>query len=49
MPGFAGPANAANAQLKYRRIPLKVRVSPCGVGRLAKAIHVLQNYEATAG
>jgi hypothetical protein len=36
-------------QLKYWRIPHKVRVRPRRVGRLAKAAHVLQNYEATAG
>lgn len=44
-----GPGERANAQLKYWRILHKVRVSPRGVGRLAKAIHALQNYEATAG
>jgi hypothetical protein len=44
-----GPGERANAQLKYWRILHKVRVSPRRVGRLAKAIHVLQNYEATAG
>ncbi len=44
-----GPGECANAQLKYWRILHKVRVSPRRVGRLAKAIHVLQNYEATTG
>lgn len=44
-----GPGERVNAQLKCRRILYEVRVSPRGVGRLAKAIHVLQNYEATAG
>lgn len=44
-----GPGERANAQLKYWRVLHKVRVSPHRVGRLAKAIHVLQNYEATAG
>lgn len=44
-----GPGERANAQLKYWRILHKVRISPRRVGRLAKAIHVLQNYEATAG
>jgi len=44
-----GPGERANAQLKYWRILHKVRVSPRRVGRLAKAIHVLQNYEGTAG
>jgi hypothetical protein len=44
-----GPGERANAQLKYWRILRKLRVSPRRVGRLAKAIHVLQNYEATAG
>ena len=43
------PGERANAQLKYWRILHKVRVSPRRVGRLAKAIHVLQNYESTAG
>jgi hypothetical protein len=44
-----GPGERANAQLKYWHILHKVRVSPRRVGRLAKAIHVLQNYEASAG
>jgi hypothetical protein len=44
-----GPGERANAQLKYWRILHKVRVSPRRVGRLAKAIHVLQNYETTTG
>jgi hypothetical protein len=44
-----GPGERAHAQLKYWRILHKVRVSPRRVGQLAKAIHVLQNYEATAG
>jgi hypothetical protein len=44
-----GPGERANAQLKYWRVLHKVRVSPRRVGRLAKAIHVSQNYEATAG
>ena len=44
-----GPGERANAQLKYWRILHKVRVSPRRTGRLAKAIHVLQNYETTAG
>lgn len=44
-----GPGERANAQLKYWRILHKVRVSPRRVGRLAKAIHVLQNYEAATG
>jgi hypothetical protein len=38
-----GPGERANAQLKYWRILHKVRVSPRGVGRLAKAINVLHN------
>jgi hypothetical protein len=42
-----GPGERANAQLKYWRVLHKVRVSPRRIGRLAKAIHVLQNYEAT--
>jgi|SRR6476469_1478454 len=44
-----GPRERANAQLKQRRILHKVRVSPRRIGRLAKAIHVLQNYKITAG
>jgi hypothetical protein len=44
-----GPGERANAQLKYWRILHKVRVSPRRIGRLAKAIHVLQNYETNAG
>lgn len=44
-----GPGERANAQLKYWRVLHKVRISPRRVGRLVKAIHVLQNYEATAG
>ena len=44
-----GPGERANAQLKYWRILHKVRISPRRIGRLAKAIHVLQNYEVTAG
>jgi len=44
-----GPGERAHAQLKYWRILHKVRTSPRRVGRLAKAIHVLQNYEATVG
>jgi hypothetical protein len=44
-----GPGERANAQLKYWRILHKVRVSPRRIGRLAKAIHVLQNYEAATG
>lgn len=44
-----GPGERANAQLKTWRVLRKVRVSPRRTGRLAKAIHVLQNYEATTG
>ena len=44
-----GPGERTNAQLKHWRILRKVRVSPRRIGRLAKAIHVLQNYEATTG
>ncbi len=43
------PGERANAQLKYWRVLHKVSTCPRRVGRLAKAIHVLQNYEATAG
>lgn len=44
-----GPGERANAQLKSWRILRKLRCSPHRTGRLAKAIHVLQNYETTAG
>ena len=44
-----GPGERANAQLKQWRILRKLRCCPRRTGRLAKAIHVLQNYETTAG
>jgi hypothetical protein len=44
-----GPGERANAQLKTWRILHKLRSSPHRAGRLAKAIHVLQNYEIAAG
>jgi len=44
-----GPGERANAQLKYWRILHKLRCSTHHAGRLAKAIHVLQNHEVTAG
>jgi hypothetical protein len=44
-----GPGERANAQLKTWRILRKLRCCPRRAGRLAKAIHVLQNYELTAG
>jgi len=44
-----GPGERANAQLKTWRILRKLRCCPRRAGRLAKAIHVLQNYEVTAG
>ncbi|WP_156757446.1 transposase family protein [Actinokineospora pegani] len=44
-----GPGERANAQPKTWRVLRKVRVSPRRIGRLAKAIHILQNYETTAG
>jgi hypothetical protein len=44
-----GPGERANAQLKQWKLLRKYRGSPHRVGRLAKAIHVLQNYEVTAG
>lgn len=44
-----GPGERANAQLKQWNVLRKYRSSPHRVGRLAKAIHVLQNYEVTAG
>ncbi len=46
---LCGPGERANAQLKTRRILRKLRCCPHRSGRLAKAIHVLQNYEITAG
>jgi hypothetical protein len=44
-----GPGERANAQLKSWRILRKLRCCPRRAGQLAKAIHVLQNYEITAG
>jgi hypothetical protein len=44
-----GPGERANAQLKHWNVLREYRSSPHRVGRLAKAIHVLQNYEVTAG
>jgi DDE superfamily endonuclease len=44
-----GPGERANAQLKQWRILRKLRCCPRRTGQLAKAIHVLQNYEITAG
>jgi hypothetical protein len=44
-----GPGERANAQLKTWRILRKLRCCPRRTGRLAKAIHVLQNYVITAG
>jgi hypothetical protein len=41
-----GPGERANAQLRTWR---KLRCCPRRAGRLVKAIHVLQNYEVTAG
>jgi hypothetical protein len=43
------PGERAHAQLKTWRILRKLRCCPRRAGRLAKAIHVLQNYEAAAG
>jgi hypothetical protein len=40
-----GPGECANAQLEHWRILRKLRTCPRHTGRLAKAIHVLQNYE----
>jgi hypothetical protein len=39
----------SNATILPGRILHKLRCSPRRAGRLAKAIHVLQNYETTAG
>ena len=44
-----GPGERANTQLKTWHILHKLRCCPRRAGRLAKAIHVLQNYEITAG
>ncbi|GAA3685188.1 hypothetical protein GCM10022267_84990 [Lentzea roselyniae] len=44
-----GPGEGANAQLKTWRILRKLRCCPRRTGRLAKAIHVLQNYEVATG
>ncbi|WP_341867389.1 MULTISPECIES: transposase family protein [Amycolatopsis] len=44
-----GPGERANAQLKTWHILRKLRSCPRRAGQLAKAIHVLQNYETTAG
>jgi hypothetical protein len=44
-----GPGERANAQLKTWRILRKLRCCPRRAGRLAKAIHVLQNNQLTAG
>ncbi|XVS68218.1 transposase family protein [Actinosynnema sp. CA-299493] len=44
-----GPGERANAQLKTWRVLRKLRSCPYRAGRLAKAIHVLQNHETTAG
>jgi hypothetical protein len=44
-----GPGERANAQLKCWRVLRKLRCCPRRAGRLAKAIHVLQNYEVAAG
>jgi hypothetical protein len=44
-----GPGERANAQLKYWRVLHKLRCSPHRAGRLAKAIHVLQDRETAAG
>jgi hypothetical protein len=44
-----GPGERAHAQLKSWRVLRKLRCCPRRAGRLAKAIHVLQNYEVSAG
>jgi hypothetical protein len=44
-----GPGERANAQLKTWRVLRKLRSSPHRAGRIAKAIHVLQNRELAAG
>jgi hypothetical protein len=43
------PGERANAQLKTWRILRKLRCCPHRAGRLAKAIHVLQDHELAAG
>jgi MOSC domain-containing protein YiiM len=47
--GADQPGRRRHAQLKYWRILHKLRCGPHRAGRLAKAIHVLQNHEAAAG
>jgi hypothetical protein len=44
-----GLGERANARLKTWRVLRKLRCCPYRAGRLAKAIHVLQNYETTTG
>jgi hypothetical protein len=44
-----GPGERANAQLKTWRVLRTLRSGPHRAGRLAKAIHVLQDRELTAG
>jgi hypothetical protein len=44
-----GPGERANAQLKTWRVLRKLRCSPHRAGRLAKAIHVLQDRELATG
>jgi hypothetical protein len=43
------PGERANAQLKTWRILRKLRSCPRRTGRLAKAIHIQQNYELANG
>ena len=45
MPGCADPDERANAQLKSWRILRKLRCCPWRAGKLARAIHVLQDRE----
>ena len=44
-----GPGERANAQLKTWRVLRKLRACPRRAGRIAKAIHVLQNCELANG
>jgi hypothetical protein len=44
-----GPGERAHTQLKTWRVLRKLHCCPRRAARLAKAIHVLQNYEVTTG
>jgi hypothetical protein len=44
-----GSGERANAQLKTWHFLRRLRCCPRRAGQLAKAVHVLQNYDTTAG